>query len=300
MDLESVEPIVRPVNRGWVAFFVIGPFLAVIAGAIMTVKNGASWVPLTVAAVYYSLTVWGIGLGFHRLFTHRAFRAHPVIEFALAVLGSMSAQGSVLRWCAVHRRHHQYSDHEGDPHSPHTEGEGIKGLLKGMWHSHMGWLFRENLPALDKAVADLAKDKMVMWVDRMFPAITLFSLFSPALVGWLLTGTWEGTLATWLWAGPIRIFLFHHVTWSVNSVCHLWGARPFKTKDQSRNHPIVALLSFGEGWHNNHHAFPNSARCGMAWWEIDISYMVLWTLEKLGLAWDLHLPEAALAERRRN
>ncbi|MCB1208626.1 MAG: acyl-CoA desaturase [Verrucomicrobiales bacterium] len=266
----------------------------------MTVKNGASWVPLMVAAVYYSLTVWGIGLGFHRLFTHRAFRANRVIEFGLAFLGSMSAQGSVLRWCAVHRRHHQYSDHDGDPHSPHTEGEGVKGLLKGMWHSHMGWLFRENPPALDKAVADLAKDKMVMWVDRMFPAITLFSLFSPALVGWLLTGTWEGTLATWIWAGPIRIFLFHHVTWSVNSVCHLWGARPFKTKDQSRNHPIVALLSFGEGWHNNHHAFPNSARCGMAWWEIDISYMLLWTWEKLGLAWDLHLPEAALAERRRN
>jgi len=232
----------------------------------------------------------GITVGFHRLFTHRSFETPRTVQLILGVLGSMAIQGPLFRWVALHRRHHQHSDHEGDPHTPHEQGQGVLGVLRGLWHSHIGWFFELDPPDLAGYVHDLRRSSVQRAVSALFPIWVIAGLLIPTILGGLLSRSWMGAFSGFLWGGLVRVFLLQHVTWSINSVCHLWGRRPYRTDDESRNNAVFGLLGLGEGWHNNHHAFPNSARHGLRWWQIDVSYWVIRAMALLGLAWNLKLP----------
>ena len=205
-----------------------------------------------------------------------------------------------MLWVAWHRRHHQHSDDEGDPHSPHTHGhDGLKGTLVGLFHSHVGWMLYPTNWNYARYVGDLRKDKLLRRINDSFFLWVGLGLLAPAVLGGLITMTWTGALLGFLWGGLVRLLLVHHVTWSVNSICHLWGAREFKSQDESRNNVIVGVLGMGEGWHNTHHAFPTSARHGLSWWQVDVSYLVIKFLSLIGLAWNVKVPTAqAIAAKR--
>jgi stearoyl-CoA desaturase (delta-9 desaturase) len=269
---------------------VILPFLGFVAVVVSLWGRGFSWVDCGLLLGMYVLTAVGITVGYHRLFTHRAFETNGVVKFVLAVLGSMAVEGPLLTWAAVHRRHHQYSDMHDDPHSPHVQGDGFLGMLRGLWHAHVGWFFQPDPPNLSHYVKDLYQSGLLRSASRLFPLWATLGVLIPAALGGLLTGTWLGVLTGLLWGGLARIFLVHHVTWSINSICHLWGSQPFRTGDQSRNNFIFGALGFGEGWHNNHHAFPTSARFGLRWWQIDLGYWFIWLLARLGLASKVRTP----------
>jgi stearoyl-CoA desaturase (delta-9 desaturase) len=277
---------------------VVIPFAGLVTAAVLLWGLGFGWVELGLLLTMYVLTALGITVGFHRLFTHRSFETGRVARFTLAALGSMAVQGPLLTWVAVHRRHHQHSDGDGDPHSPHGHGRGLLGMLRGLWHAHVGWLFRPAPPDLPHYVKDLRQDGATRVASALFPLWVAVGLLLPAALGGVLTGTWAGALLGLLWGGLARVFLVHHVTWSVNSVCHLWGRRPYRSGDQSRNNALFGILALGEGWHNNHHAFPTSARHGLRWWQVDASYWVIRVLALVGLAWNVKVPgKAALAVR---
>jgi len=269
---------------------VVLPFLGLVAAAMFLWGWGFHWVDLGLLLGMYALTMIGVTVGFHRLFTHRAFEASPVVQLVLGVLGSMTVEGPLLKWVALHRRHHQYSDRPDDPHSPHHQGRGVVGLLRGVWHAHIGWFFDPDLPDLDRYVPDLRQSRLLRGVSALFVVWVAIGLLLPAALGGLLTGTWTGAGLGLLWGGLVRIFLVHHVTWSINSVCHLWGRRPYRSGDQSRNNFVFGMLAMGEGWHNTHHAFPTSARHGLRWWQIDVSYYLIRFLALLGLAWNVKVP----------
>lgn len=278
---------------------VIVPFLSLFGAAVFLWGWGFSWVDLGLLLGMYVLTALGITVGYHRLFTHRAFETNLVVQCVLGVLGSMAVQGPLLKWVAVHRRHHQHSDTEEDPHSPHHHGRGVFGLLRGAWHAHLGWIFKPDPPDLNRYVKDLHHSRLLRVVSALFPVWVGVGLLIPAVLGGLLTTTWAGVWSGLVWGGLVRIFLVHHVTWSVNSVCHLWGRRPFRTDDQSRDNVVFGVLGLGEGWHHSHHAFPTSARHGLRWWQIDFSYWVIKALALLGLAWNVKVPtkQAQAAQR---
>jgi stearoyl-CoA desaturase (Delta-9 desaturase) len=269
---------------------VVLPFAGLVTAVVLLWGWGFSWAQLGLLLGMYVLTALGITVGFHRLFTHRSFETNRVVRFVLAILGSMAVQGSLLKWVAIHRRHHQHSDEEADPHSPHHHGGGLLGLLRGIWHAHIGWFFRADPADLDHYVKDLRQDGSVRLADTLFPLWIVAGLLIPTGLGWLLSGGWMGALLGLLWGGLARVFLVHHVTWSINSVCHLWGRQPNPCRDQSRNNFLFGVLGMGEGWHNNHHAFPTSARHGLRWWQIDVSYWVIRGLALCGLAWKVCLP----------
>ncbi|HEY8466154.1 MAG TPA: acyl-CoA desaturase [Solirubrobacterales bacterium] len=267
---------------------VIIPFLAFIAAIVLLWNSLVSWTDIAILVVMYVPTALGITVGYHRLFTHRAFQAKKWVRYLFAVLGSMAVEGSVIDWVADHRKHHAFADDEGDPHSPHGHGPGLRGTLKGLWYAHMGWLFETQGQATKRQYApDLLEDPGMMRINRLFIPIVLLGLAIPFGLGFALTGTLSGALTGFLWGGLVRIFLIHHVTWSINSVCHFYGRRRFETDDQSTNVFWLAIPSLGESWHHNHHAFPRAAVQGMRWYEIDISAGVIWLLEKLGLAWNV-------------
>jgi stearoyl-CoA desaturase (delta-9 desaturase) len=241
---------------------------------------------LAIAAVMYLLTAVGITVGFHRLLTHRSFQTSKSLEYTFAVLGSMAVQGPAISWVADHRKHHAHTDEEGDPHSPHVGHDGgVRGVLAGLWHAHSGWLMSTQGRAdWKRYAADLYEDRGMRMISRQFVALVLISLALPALAGYALSGTLAGAATGLLWGGLVRIFFVHHVTWSVNSVCHYFGTRRFDTDDRSTNVFWLALPSLGESWHHNHHAFPRSAVHGLRAWEIDPSALIIGVLEKLGLA----------------
>ena len=275
----------------------VGTLLAVVlplagfGAAVASVWGwGFGWVDFGLLLGMYALSALGITVGFHRLFTHRSFETNVVVRFVLAALGSMAVQGSVLRWVAQHRRHHRHSDTPDDPHTPHHHGRGLVGLLRGFWHAHIGWAFKPDAAGLDRYVADLRKLASVRVASALFPLWIVLGLAIPAVLGGVLTGTWAGALLGLLWGGLVRVFLVHHVTWSVNSACHLWGWRPYRSEDESRNNVVFGVLALGEGWHNNHHAFPTSARHGLRWWQVDVSYYVIRLLALVGLAWKVRVP----------
>lgn len=253
---------------------------------------GFSWLYLSLLVVMYLLTGLGITVGYHRLFTHKSFETGRIATFVLGVLGSMAVEGPVVRWVASHRKHHQHSDGEDDPHSPNYHGGGVWAVIKGFWHAHVGWMFDQVPGDLDRYVPDLRRDRLVTTIGTLFPVWVLLGLLIPTAIGGLVTGTWMGALLGLVWGGLARIFLVHHITWSVNSVCHIWGNREFKTSDLSRNNPIFGVLALGEGWHNNHHAFPTSARHGLRWWQFDLSYIVIRAMEMLRLARRVRVPSA--------
>ena len=295
--------------RSWLARFVpravnlaavVIPFAGLIAAIALLWGTAASWPILAIFAGMYLLTAFGITVGYHRLFTHRSFKTSRPVAAVLAILGSMAVEGPLLGWVADHRRHHQHSDTAGDPHSPNTHGGGLMGVLVGLWHAHMGWLFRTNPTDRARYAADLYKDRLLRWTSRLFPLWVLVGLCVPAVLGGLIMMSWTGALLGFIWGGLVRVFFVHHVTWSVNSICHFWGTRPFRTHDDSRNNAVLGLLAMGEGWHNNHHAFPTSARHGLRWWQLDASYALIWAMSKVGLAWDVRVPapERVLVKRR--
>ncbi len=278
---------------------VIIPFAGLVVGIALLWGLAFNWVYLALLAVMYLLSVLGIGVGYHRYFTHRSFKTpRPIVAF-LAIIGSMAAEGPVIQWAALHRRHHQFSDEPDDPHSPHTHGAGVWGAVRGLWHAHVGWLFVPRPRGLARYAEDLRRDPLVRWVSRLFLVWLLIGLALPALLGGLFTLSWSGVLLGFIWGGLVRIFLVHHVTWSVNSVCHIWGSRPFDSHDESRNNLVFGVLAMGEGWHNNHHAFPTSARHGLRWWQLDVSYIVIWAMSKIGLASDVKVPSPARIAAKR-
>jgi stearoyl-CoA desaturase (Delta-9 desaturase) len=237
----------------------------------------------------YVLTGLGVTVGFHRLLTHRAFKTGPTLRAILAILGSAAIEGPVISWVSDHRKHHRYSDRSGDPHSPHVDhGHGVTGALRGLLHAHMGWLFIHTARGKHTRYApDLLADPVVRWVDRTFPIWAIAGLAAAFGLGWLYGGTVRDGLTGLAWGGAVRILVLHHVTYSINSLCHYFGRRRFPTDDESRNLAWLAPLSLGEAWHNNHHAFPTAAFHGMRRWELDISAIVIRAFERLGLAWDV-------------
>jgi stearoyl-CoA desaturase (delta-9 desaturase) len=267
---------------------VVLPFAAFIAAIVLLWNSAVSPTDLGILAVMYVVTGLGVTVGFHRLLTHRSFAVPKPLEYTFAILGSMAVQGPVMSWVADHRKHHAHADEEGDPHSPHVgHGDGIGGVLRGLWHAHTGWLFSTQGRASARQYAkDLYEDRGMRAINRRFPYLVLLSLLIPALAGWAITGTLMGALTGYLWGGLVRIFLVHHITWSVNSVCHFLGTRRFETEDHSTNVAWLSLPSFGESWHHNHHAFPRSASHGLRRWEalLDPSALVIAGLEKVGLA----------------
>jgi len=282
---------------------VVLPFLAFVAAIVFAWGGLLHWQDVAILAVMYILTGFGVTIGFHRLLTHRSFDAPDAVRGTLAVLGSMSVQGAVIHWVADHRKHHTFTDEEGDPHSPHTHdhGEGWRGVLAGAWHAHTGWLLRDREPASARRYApDLLKDPVIRFVDRQFLSWVLLGLALPFILGLALSGgDLVAGLTALLWGGFVRIFILHHATWSVNSVCHLYGSQPFELEDQSRNNWAVAMISLGEGWHHNHHAFPTSAKHGLRRRQIDPSYMIIKGMEKVGLASNVKVPREAEVERKR-
>lgn len=279
---------------------IIVPILGVTAAPFIVWGWGFHWTDLGLLVSLYVLTVVGITVGYHRMFVHRSFETNIAVKFVLAILGSMAVQGPLLAWVAKHRRHHQHADKAGDPHSPHGHDGGVGGVLRGLWHAHIGWLFDADPPDLDRYVQDLSQSRVLRAVSSLFFVWVALGLLIPAVLGGLLTRTWAGVWTGVIWGGLVRIFLVHHVTWSVNSACHLWGLQPYRSKDESRNNAVFGVLAMGEGWHNTHHAFPTSARHGLRWWQLDMSYWIIWALARVGLAWDVKLPTIqAQRERQR-
>lgn len=277
---------VQLINLGAVTI----PFVGLVMAIVLLWGVAFNWIYLVLLGGMYLATAVGVTVGYHRFFTHRSFKTSRPVAAILGVLGSMAVEGPVLHWVAVHRRHHQHSDDDEDPHSPHAHGAGVRGIVRGMWHAHMGWLFRAHPDDLWRYVQDLRKDPLIRCVNQLFPLWVLLGLLIPAALGGLLTGSWTGVLLGLLWGGLVRVFLVHHVTWSINSVCHMWGTQPFRCRDESRNNPILGVLAFGEGWHNNHHAFPTSARHGLRWWQVDLSYLLIRVMALVGLVRDVKVP----------
>ncbi|MEU8296575.1 acyl-CoA desaturase [Micromonospora sp. NPDC048909] len=299
--LEPKTPGPKPLTEGsqspgilialWA--FVVIPFVALIAAIPMAWGGWLSWTDVGIAGFWYVISGLGITVGYHRYFTHGSFKAKRWLRVALAVSGSFAAQGDIIQWVADHRRHHAFSDLEGDPHSPWRFGENVWGLTRGLFHAHVGWLFGRELSNRERFAPDLMADKDISRVAKLFPALVAASVLGPALMGGLLTWSWQGALTALFWGGLVRIALLHHVTWSINSVCHVYGERPFVMRqgDRAANFWPLAILSFGESWHNLHHADPTSARHGVLRGQVDISARVIWFFEKIGSAYDVRWPK---------
>jgi stearoyl-CoA desaturase (Delta-9 desaturase) len=264
---------------------VIVPFGGFIASLFLLWNSVVGWSDLAILTAMYAVTGLGVTVGFHRLLTHRSFATHPWIAYLFAVLGSMSVQGPVIAWVADHRKHHAHPDQEGDPHSPHVgHGAGLNGL----WHAHVGWLFvNQGRAQKRRFAADLLDDRGMRAISHAFPSLVGLSLLIPFALGWLLTGSLLGGLTGFVWGGLVRVFFVHHVTWSINSICHFYGRRRFATDDHSTNVFWLAPVTLGESWHHNHHAFPRSAFHGLRWWELDVSGWLIRALKRARLAWNV-------------
>lgn len=281
----------------WV--FVVLPFVALIVALPLVWGWGVSVVDLVTATVIYIIAGFGVTVGFHRYFTHGSFKADRWLRISLAVAGSLAVQGSPTQWVANHRRHHAFSDREGDPHSPWRYGTSVGALMKGLGHAHIGWMLRRELSNRTRFAPDIMADRDMRMISKLFGPLAVVSLLAPALVGGLVSGTVGGAITAFFWAGVIRMALLHHVTWAVNSICHVFGERPFASRDKSTNFWPLAILSFGESWHNSHHADPTGARHGVMRGQIDPAARLIWLLEKLGWARDVRWPVAKrLASKR--
>ncbi|MEU7874608.1 acyl-CoA desaturase [Dactylosporangium sp. NPDC049140] len=290
----AVKPLIgrkRPIPAHVAVYaFVIIPFLALLAAVPIAWGWGLAWLDVILAAVFFVVTCLGATVGFHRYFTHGAFKARRALRIGLAVVGSMAVQGPILHWVADHRRHHAFSDQAGDPHSPWLFGTSPAALVRGFWHAHLGWVLERDLTNQERFAPDLLADRDIRLVHRLFGPLTIVTLALPAVLGGLISWSWQGAVTAFFWAGLVRVTALHHVTWSVNSVCHMIGERPFTARDRSANFWPLAILSMGESWHNLHHADPTCARHGVLRGQIDISARTIWIFEKLGWAWDVRWP----------
>jgi stearoyl-CoA desaturase (delta-9 desaturase) len=284
----------------WLYLFIIVPLLAVVAAIPLAWGGFVGPVDLALLVLFYSVSAAGITVGFHRYFTHGAFKSKPWVRVMLAISGTLAIEGPLDRWVADHRKHHAFSDKDGDPHSPWRFGESIPALMKGLFYAHMGWLFDIEQTSRRKYAPDLIDDPAMRRVSSSFPLIVLVSVTLPALLGGLLTWSWWGALTAFFWAGLVRIALVHHVTWSINSICHVMGAHPFKSRDRSGNVWWLAIPSLGESWHNLHHADPTCARPGVEKGQIDISARLIAWMEKAGWVWDVRWPKTTRLDSRRS
>ncbi|MGH2793739.1 MAG: acyl-CoA desaturase [Actinomycetota bacterium] len=270
------------------------PPLAVVAAIVSLWGTGITKTDLGIMFAFYAFTGFGITLGYHRLFTHRSFRAIKPLRVTLAIAGSMAVEGSVISWVATHRRHHAYADELGDPHSPHlAQAGGLRGVILGLAHAHMGWLFSSEHSDRNEWAPDLCAERAIVRVDRHFGTLTLATFLLPALAGLAITGSWVGMLTAFLWGSLVRVFLLHHMTWSINSICHFYGKEAYQARDESRNVWPLSIGSFGESWHNNHHAFPWSARLGLRAWQIDPGWYVLRALRLVRAVGNVKVPTRA-------
>jgi stearoyl-CoA desaturase (Delta-9 desaturase) len=290
--LAEIEPEPSTsLDRFLIGLFVILPLLAVAAAIPIAWGWGLGWHDIVIAAVFYVISGMGISMGFHRHFTHLSFKAAKPLRIAMGIAGSMAIEGPLIVWVADHRRHHKYSDKEGDPHSPWRFGSDWKALSKGFLWAHMGWLFEPSRTSQQKFCPDLLADQAISKVSGAFPIWVAVSLLGPAVAGGLWSMTFTGALTAFFWASLVRVCLLHHVTWSINSVCHTFGNEDFEVRDKSRNVAWLAILSFGESWHNLHHCDPTCARHGALKGQIDISARVIRWAEQLGWAWDVRWPD---------
>jgi len=270
--------------------FVALPLLALLAAVPLAWGWGLSWVDVGLAVFFYFLGGLGVTVGFHRYFTHRSFKANRALRVGLAIAGSMAFQGGIITWVADHRRHHTFTDKEGDPHSPWLFGTSPAAVARGFWHSHMGWLFDRDQTNPARFAPDLLADRDIARVDRQFLGWSLLSLAAPTAIGGLITWSWWGALTAFFWAGLVRIAVLHHVTWSINSICHMIGSRPYPVRDRSTNFWPLAIASMGESWHNLHHADPTCARHGVGRGQLDMSARLIAIFERFGWAHDVRWP----------
>ena len=280
---------------------VVVPPLGLVSAIGLLWGVGFHWVDLALFVGLYVVCAFGTTIGFHRYFTHKGFEARAPVKALLAILGCMTMQGPVTQWVTDHRKHHALSDKPGDPHSPHVgHGEGAWGALRGFAHAHVGWMFSNlGMEQGREYGRDLYEDRLIRTIDRMYLLWVVLTLGIPFGIAYAVGGTWQAGLEGLVWGGLIRIAAYQHATFSVNSICHMFGRQDYRSRDEARNNWLVALLVFGEGWHNNHHAFPVSARHGLSRRQIDVSWLVIRTLERLRLVWNVKVPDAAQLERRR-
>ncbi len=288
-DLGPQMPPRNNVVAALTGLVVVGPVIALAGAVVHFWGNGVTLRDIVMAVVIYLIAGHGVTVGFHRLFTHRAFKANRPVKIALAVAGSFAFEGGIIAWVANHRCHHAHTDREGDPHSP----------LYGFWHAHMGWMFRPPEVSNERYAPDILADRDLRMVNALFPVFCVLTLAIPFGLGWLLGGSFATAWSGLLWAGVIRIGLLHHMTWSINSICHMFGSRPFKTGDQSGNVAALAVFSMGESWHNAHHAFPASARHGVDRFQLDSSAAVIRTFERAGWVSDVRWPDAERVASKR-
>jgi stearoyl-CoA desaturase (delta-9 desaturase) len=288
-SLPPPEPLFSA-GRIVTALLVVGPVVGLAAFVPLEWGHLIGLGDVVVAALFYLFTGFGIAVGFHRFFTHRSFKANRVLKVVLAVAGSMALEGSLISWVAIHRRHHMFGDQPGDPHSPYRYGPRSNGILRGFVWAHVGWLFSGDATDTKRFAPDLRRDQDLVVVDRLFPILAVSALVIPFAAGFALYGTLSGAFTVFVWAGLVRMAVLHHVTWSINSVCHIWGRRPFLTSDQSTNFAPLALLSFGESWHNFHHSAPASARHGVLPHQVDLAARVIRFFEKAGWATKVRWP----------
>jgi stearoyl-CoA desaturase (delta-9 desaturase) len=280
----------------------VAPLGAFIWAVVALWGHGISARDFWIMLGFYMFTGFGVSVGLHRYFTHKAFKAVRPVRWMLAVAGSMAVEGPLTNWVAAHRRHHAYADEQGDPHSPHLiEETGWRGALRGLWHAHTGWLFDPEKTDHDQWAPDLVKDPMIARVNRQFALWVIVSFVLPGVIGGILGGSFRAVWTAYIWGTLVRVFMLHHVTWSINSICHFYGRRPFEADDESRNVWPLSIITFGEAWHNNHHAFPSSAFLGLRWWEIDPGGYVIRLLRITGLAREVRKPtrEQRAAKRAR-
>jgi stearoyl-CoA desaturase (delta-9 desaturase) len=289
----DIQPIANETrDRIITGLVTLVPFAAIGLAGWQVWGKALHWSDVFLFVGMYVLTGLGITVGFHRHLTHRSFKAKRWLRGLLAMLGSAAIEGPVISWVADHRKHHAFSDEEGDPHSPHVDhGGGWSGALRGLFHAHMGWLFIHTQRGnRERFAPDLLGDSVVSWVDRTFLLWATLGLLVPFALGWLIGGTFFAAVTGLLWGGLVRVFVLHHFTYSINSLCHVFGRRPYETSDESRNLALIALPTLGEAWHNNHHAFPTSAVHGLGRGQVDVSAAVIWALERIGLVWDVVRP----------
>jgi stearoyl-CoA desaturase (Delta-9 desaturase) len=266
------------------------PLIGTVVALVLAWQQGITAWEIALLLVMYALNVVGITVGFHRYFTHCAFETSTPMRVILAVLGSMACEGPLTYWVSNHRRHHQFSDRPGDPHSPYFKEDRPLTKWAGLWHAHIGWTFDHEITNTFLFAKDLLRDPVIAKVNQMYYFWVLLGLAMPILAGVLVTGSWMGAVSGFLWGGCVRLCLMYHFTNSINSITHTFGTRPFDTKEESRNNLWIAIPTGGEAWHNNHHAFPNSAKFGLKWWQIDLGFWTIWVLAKLGLIWDVKQP----------
>jgi stearoyl-CoA desaturase (delta-9 desaturase) len=299
---EAPSPTGVTKERLITAVLILAPMLGVVVAALGIWTPRVTLLDIILATLFFVVSGHGLTAGFHRMFTHRSFKATRWLKVTLAIAGSLGVQGSLISWVANHRRHHAYTDTSGDPHSPYEYGTGVWNQIRGALHSHVGWLFLSQPTDEARWAPDLIKDRDAVVISRLFPAFVVVSLGLPMLIGWAFTQTWRGAVGGLIWGGLIRLFVLHHATYSVNSACHIWGRRPFATRDTDRstNFAPLAVLAMGENWHNLHHSFPTLARHGVDRHQLDSTARLIQFFQWSGAAWDVRWPVAEVLDARRS